>query len=87
MVDVIRVAKACTSCEYLPIDYKFCKHFVTCFRTFFVDCLVHTVKLKPISYKSTNLRKISNSCISDVATASVHSESLLVDFKFDALYS
>ena len=48
LVDVIRVAKARTSCEYLPIDTNFCKHSVTCFRTFFADILVHTVKLKPI---------------------------------------
>ena len=43
LVDVIRVPKVRTSGEY-----KFCKHSVTCFRTFFVNFLVHTVKLKPI---------------------------------------
>ena len=47
LVDVIRVAKARTSCKYLPIDTNG-KHSVTCFCTFFADSLVHTVKLKPI---------------------------------------
>ena len=47
LVYVIRVAKARTLCEYLPIDTNFVS-IVTYFRIFFADFLVHTVKLKPI---------------------------------------
>ena len=53
--------------------YKFCKHPLTCFRTFFVDFLVHTVKLKPF-IKAQISGKLLTSGISDVATVSVHSE-------------
>ena len=52
---------------------QFCKHSVTCFGTFFVDFLVHTVKLKPI-IKAQISEKLITSGISDVATASVHTE-------------
>ena len=53
--------------------YKFCKYPLTCFRIIFVDFLVHTVKLKPI-IKDQIPGKLVNSGISDIATASVHSE-------------
>ena len=53
--------------------YKFCKHPLTCFRIVFADFLVHTVKLKPI-IKDQIPGKLVTSGISDVATASVHSE-------------
>ena len=53
--------------------YKFCKHPLTCFRIFFADFLVHTVKLKPI-IKAQIPGKLVTSGISDVAIASVHSE-------------
>ena len=43
------------------------------FRIVFVDFLVHTVKLKPI-IKDQIPGKLVTSGISDVATASVHSE-------------
>ena len=52
---------------------QFCKHVLTCFRTIFADFLVHTVKLKPI-IKDQIPGKLVTSGISDVATASVHSE-------------
>ena len=48
-------------------------HSVTCFRVFFADFLVHTVKLKPI-IKAQISGKLVTSGISNVATASVHSE-------------
>ena len=74
LVDVIRVAKSRTSCEYLPIDTNFVSLLLaTCFRTFFADFLVHTVKLKPIIEAQIS-GKLVTSGISDVATASVHSE-------------
>ena len=53
--------------------YKFCKHPLTCFWIVFADFLVHTVKLKPI-IKDQIPGKLVTSGISDVATASVHSE-------------
>ena len=68
LVDVIRVPKVRTSGELLPID------------TIFVSILllVSVLFLRPsrakANYKGSNLRKIGNKCISDVATASVHSE-------------
>ena len=52
---------------------QICKHPLTCFRTFFADFLVHTVKLKPI-IKAQISGKLIIMCISDVATTSVHSE-------------
>ena len=52
---------------------QFCKHPLTCFCTIFADILVHTVKLKPI-IKDQIPGKLVTSGISDVATASVHSE-------------
>ena len=48
-------------------------HPLTCFRIVFADFLVHTVKLKPI-IKDQIPGKLVTSGISDVATASVHSE-------------
>ena len=44
LADVIRVAKARTSCEYLPID----TNFVSILLLVSADFLVHTIKLKPI---------------------------------------
>ena len=48
-------------------------HPLTCFRIVFADFLVHTVKLKPI-IKDQIPGKLVTIGISDVATASVHSE-------------
>ena len=53
--------------------YKFCKNPLTCFRNIFSDFLVHSVKLKPIIIDQIP-GKLVTSGISDVATASVHSE-------------
>ena len=47
LVDVIRVPKVRLS-GVATDSYKFCKHSVICFRSFFSDFLVHTVKLKPL---------------------------------------
>ena len=52
---------------------QICNHPLTCFRNFFADFLVHTVKLKPI-IKEQIPGKLVTSGISDAATASVHSE-------------
>ena len=49
------------------------KNPITCFHIFFTDFLVHTVKLKPI-IKAQIPGKLVTSGISDVATASVHTE-------------
>ena len=48
-------------------------HPLTCFRIVFADFLVRTVKLKPI-IKDQIPGKLVTIGISDVATASVHSE-------------
>ena len=48
LVDVIRVAKACISGEYLPIDTNFVRILLLLSVLFFADVLVHSVKLKPI---------------------------------------
>ena len=55
--------------------YKFCKHPLTGFRIIFADFLVHTVKLMPI-IKDQIPGELVTSGISDVATASVHSEKI-----------
>ena len=89
MVDVIRVPKVRTSCEYLPIDTNFVSILLLVSVLFSWTpylllissanepalglSLVHTVKLKPI-VKAQISGKLVTSCISDVATASVHSE-------------
>ena len=70
LVDVIRVAKTRTSCEYLPIDTNFVSILLLVFCTFFADFLVHTLKLKPIIKAQISGKLVT----SDVATASVHSE-------------
>ena len=72
LVDVIRVPKVRTLVEYIPIDTKFVSILLlvsVLFRGLFSP---HS-KAKA-NYKGGNLRKIGNSCISDVAIASVHSE-------------
>ena len=48
-------------------------HPPTCFRTIFADFLVHTVKLKPIIKAQISGKLVTNG-ISDVATASEHTE-------------
>ena len=40
--------------------YKFYMHSVTCFHTFFVDFLVHTVKLKPIIKVEISAKLVTN---------------------------
>ena len=67
LVDVIRVPKLLTSGEYLPIDTNFVSILLLVSVLFF-----RTSKAKA-NYKGSNLRKIGK-CISDVATASIHSE-------------
>ena len=73
LVDVIRVPKVRTSCEYLPIDTNFVSILLLVSLLFFADFLVHTVKLKPI-IKAQISGELVTSGISDVAIASVHSE-------------
>ena len=58
MVDIIRVAKARTSCEYLPIDTNFPSILLIVSVPFSRTFSPHS-KAK-VNYKSTNLRKIGN---------------------------
>ena len=61
LVDVIRVANACTSCEYLLIDTK----FVSILLLFSVLFLLKKAKISG---------KLITSGISDIETDSIHSE-------------
>ena len=54
MVDVIRVAKAHSSCEYLPIDANFVSILLL------VSVLFSPHSKAKANYISTNLRKIGN---------------------------
>ena len=72
LVDIIRVAKASTPCEYLLIDTKFVS-ILLLVSIFFRGLLVHIVKLKPVIEAKIS-GKLVTIGISDVATASVHSE-------------
>ena len=89
MVDVVRVPKVRTSCEYLPIDtnvvsillfvsilFSWILYFLLISSANEIAnglILVHTVKLKPI-IKAQIPGKLLTSGISDVATTSVHPE-------------
>ena len=73
LVDIIRVPKVRTSGELLPIDTNFVSILLLVSVLFFADFLVHTVKFKA-NLKDQIPGKLVTSGISDVATASVHSE-------------
>ena len=72
LVDVIRVAKARTSCEYLPIDTKFVS--IMLLVSYFFHGLFSPNRKAKANYKAKISVKLVTSGLSDVATASVHSE-------------